>query len=318
MWLKLFAVTLLCCCALNGSVLATNNAQALSGPIELNQPASSCGDQNLVRYSDLTKINLTGSLYVRLPATATPTAVYLYSQSLLGGNCNYIGSVYAKTTQWSYVESGINIPPNYSLIVQGEGVGAEAYAAAVEVLDLPSGGICQPEDTCNTTYDGYSGYIQPSLVSGSTDQIAVYLANPIKNLKYYRVNYYSDGSFLYTSKKLRPLNRNYLSGGSHSVLTQADFANGESFNTSQQINMGNDWTGSLFVKSTVYKHLGEASIFVFMGMFILLVFSSLAIARMIYKRHSYQIHHGLNHLDPNQLTVEELERKYEEDHTIIG
>ncbi len=279
----------------NSSVYAV--APATDLPIF--QP-NNCGGGDLTDFSVLLTTQIKGDLYVRLPPKTEPTTIHLYSMPLLGGSCTSLGSITAQTNQWKKIASNVVLEKDTSLVIEGDNVGAEPYAAVASILIIPDSSICVPDQDCESSYKGYSGILQPALISGNTDQIALYQANPISDIKYKTINYYSDGSFLYSSKKLLPLNKNYLAGGVHSTSIQVIFKNGETFSINKSINNGVDWSGSLLVKSVAYKHLGQAAIFVFIGIFILIISLILWISRKIYKKRMYKIEHGLDKYDPNK------------------
>jgi hypothetical protein len=264
-----------------------------------------CGSSsiNLSTLEDITKNNIpTGKAYLELNYQSSPINLSLYINNYNGNQCSLIGNVLVNSNTWVYV-GNISSSSN-DVIVQGLGIGAAPYQAAAKLLIVPNN-QCVPTNACNVNYDGLSGVLQlddSNILSGATDQIAVYGLKPISGIKVSSVNYYVDSqkSLLYTSKTLGHFNRNYLDGGIHSIQSQIKLANNQTIFANQTIDMGVDWTGTLFLKSLIYRNSGSAAVFIITGICVLILFILLALTRFIYKRHQADKFHGLDSYHPDK------------------
>lgn len=258
-----------------------------------------CGSSNinLSTLEDITKNNVpAGKAYLKLNYHTSPINLSLYINNYNDNQCSFIGSVSVNPNVWVYVGNIVN--SSNDVIVQGIGVGAAPYQAATQLLIVPNN-QCVPTSDCNVSYGGMNGVLQlddSNILSGATDQIAIYGLQPISGVGVKSVNYYADSqkSLLYTSKTLGHFNRNYLDGGIHAIQSQIKLVNNQTIFTTQTIDMGVDWTGTLFLKSLIYKNSGSAAIFIIVGVSALILVILLALARFIYKRHQADKFHGLN------------------------
>lgn len=246
---------------------------------------------NSSSYYDSLNQSISGSVYVRLPSGNSPSIVYLYSESASDTSCQLLGGAKAFSGHWTFLANASNVS---NIMLQGQGLNAQPYSAVVDLIVVPIPSICSPVVVCNTTYQGLSGYLVPNLISNTTDQIAVYQANPVTDIRRLSINYYADGEFLYSTTQLEPINRNYLPGGTHAIFIQASFVNGEKININQTINTGIDWSGGLRLRSDFYRsHNKLVFAGVIMGV-VALVTLGIWIIRIIYKRHEFKIDHGLD------------------------
>ena len=158
---------------------------------------------------------------------------------------------------------------------------------------------CTPVTNCNVSYDNLGGILQldnSNILSGATDQIAIYGLKPVSGVGIASVGYYSDSQkgILYTSKTLKPFDRNYLDGGLHNTQIQIKLKNGQSIYVNQTIDMGIDWTGTLFLKSLIYQNSGSAAVFIVTGISIVILLIIFGLMRFFYKRHQTNKFHGLH------------------------
>ncbi len=286
-------------------LLMQNHANAASTSIPIVPPgyipptptldsSISCGDPALLSNNLLVPTALTGKLYAKLPTTESAMTVNLYSQRIFADSCTTMGSATVSPNKWTYIAQVNNTAKVSTIIATGNNLEAEPYTADLDLLYIPDSNPCVATgNLCQTSYKGYNGVLQPNLISPNTSQIAMYVALPLKGVAITNVNYYADGTFIYSSKKLMPVRRDYLDGGMHSVQIQVNFAHGETFSTNQSINMGTDWTGSLILKSTFNRTKNKVAFFVFVGAIVLVVVLALALVRYIYKLHKFKEEHGL-------------------------
>ncbi len=262
-----------------------------------NSPTSSgsCGSSSLYTDNLIAPQPLIGKIFAKLPSTEMAMTVTLYSQPIFGNNCTLLSSAVVSPNLWTYMGEINDNTPASTIIAQGSNLFGEPYSASLDLLNVPSSNPCVVKgNSCLATFSGYTGVLQPSIISTDTSQIALYVANPIDNSTISSINYYADGSFIYSTKKLLPVNRNYLSGGIHNIQIQVRLAKGETLNINQTINMGTDWTGSLLFKSTFYRSKNKVSYFANIGAIVLLVVLVLGLVRHLYKRHMFKIEHGLS------------------------
>jgi hypothetical protein len=263
-----------------------------------------CGSSNIniSTLEDITRANVpTGKAYLRLNYASNPVNVSMYLDNYVARICSSVGSVTINSNSWVYV--GNISSPSDDVIIQGNDVGAAPYQAAVDLLIIPNN-QCLPTTDCTVSYSGLSGQLQldnSNILSGATDQIAIYGLKPINNVGISTVSYYSDQQkgALYISKTLKPFDRNYLDGGLHSTQIQIKLKNGQSIYVNQTIDMGVDWTGTLFLKSLIYRNSGSAAIFIVLGISAVIMLIILGLIRFIYKRRQVNKFHGLYSYKPD-------------------
>jgi hypothetical protein len=253
---------------------------------------------NSSSYYDRLNQSISGSVYVRLPAGGSPSIVYLYSESDSDTSCQLLGGAKAFSGHWTFLANASNVS---NIMLQGLGLNTQPHSAVVNLLVVPLASICSPVVVCNTTYQGINGYLQPNLISNTIDKIAVYQANSVTDIRRLSINYYADGTFLYSATQLRPINRNYLPGGTHAIFIQVSFVNSEKININQTVNTGVDWSGGLRLRSDFYRsHNKLVFAAVICGVVVLLILG-LWVVRIIYKRHEFKIDHGLDEYEDKDM-----------------
>jgi hypothetical protein len=261
-----------------------------------------CGSSNNSFNVSLQQAPPSGVVYIRLSnmmETSAPTSVYYQSYGDLA--CHLVGTVSPQYGQWIKLGQLNANNSEGSFVVQGSGLGALSYASVVQLLIVPPGTACIPTQNCNIQYNGFSGVLQPQLITHASSSISVYVANPVASVGYNNVNYYANGQFLYGGTALKPIDRNYLSGGISNVVIQANFTNGETMNINQTINMGSDPTGTLAIKSFIWRSRDKTLLFTSIGGVIMMLYLLLFLARLLYKRRRRKFEHGLNnYVDPDK------------------
>lgn len=242
-------------------------------------------------YYDTLSQPISGAIYARLPAGNNSSVVYLYSQTVSDTSCQLLGAAKIVSGRWLFLGSGNGVT---NIMIQSPGLDAQPYAAVVDLLVVPNSDICVPAVSCNIHYQGDNGYLVPNLISNTTDQIAVYEAKSITDVRFTSINYYSDGTFLYASTQLRPINRDYLPGGKHNIFIQVNFVNSEKININQVVNMGVDWSGSLRLRSDFYRSHNKLVFAGVVALVLIILLLVLWLARKIYKRREFKIDHGID------------------------
>ncbi|HUY53433.1 MAG TPA: hypothetical protein VMV24_02570 [Candidatus Dormibacteraeota bacterium] len=261
-----------------------------------------CGStsQNLSTLEDITNTSVVlGNAYLKLNYKSNPIDLSLYLNNPTTGLCKYIGHISTNSNIWTYIGK-ISTPSN-DIIIQGVGVNAAPYQAAVALLVVPNN-QCLPTSACVVTFDGLNGTLQlddSNILSSATDQIAIHAIKPINKVGIKSVSYYADNqkSALYSSSNLNPINKNYLDGGSHNVQIQIKLNNNQLIFVNQTVNMGIDLTGALFLKSLIYRNSGSAAVFIVLGISTILLLAILALIRLIFKRRKAYKLHGLHTYD---------------------
>jgi len=244
--------------------------------------------------------DISGSIYVKLPKYATVEASQLniYSSTpTLGASCKLIATVNANKNNWVKLGDNLKINSGDAFTIDGPGLGAEVYAASAYIL-VVNDNACTPTDNCNIKDSFGSGYLEPRIISSDTDQIALYLASPLQGLKPTNFNYYDNGRLIYVLKNLKKFNVNYLSGGKHNIDIQAKYSNNENLHYVSQIDMGQDWSKWLLIRSTFYKLKTPAKIIALVIFGILILFLILLIYRFILKKNKSKHDHGLDNYTP--------------------
>ncbi len=258
-----------------------------------------CGStsQNISTIEDITnKYIPTGRAYLKLNYQSSPIKLSLYINNYSNSQCNFIGVANVSPNSWVYI--GQISQSSNDIIIQGSDIQVAPYQAAAQLMVVPNN-QCTPVTNCTVSYAGLSGILQlddSNILSGATDQIAVYGLKTLGGVGVKSVSYYADnqGDLLYSSSSLRPINRNYLSGGIHNIQLQIKLNNGQTIYVNQTIDMGIDWTGTLYLKSLIYRNSGSAAIFIIVGITLLLFVILLALARFVYKRRRTNKFHGLS------------------------
>jgi len=219
--------------------------------------SNSCNnsDNNIVT-AVLNSLPSSGSIYLRLPPNQISEPITLFLQPFSNNECINLGTVVPSTTSWIKIadlESTFNLTEGAGFIAESVNIGSTQSEKALDMLIAPSQSTCVVTTSCLTSYNGLSGSLNPNVLSGANDQIAVYSANPLSNTSLTTVNYYSNQKLLYSTAKLSQFNRDYLDGGEHHVTIIANFKNGEQLTVNQSINTGTDISGYLWLRSALYN-----------------------------------------------------------------
>ena len=238
------------------------------------------------------------SVYVRLNAASeVSTPVNVYLQNLSDMSCNLIGSTTAVINNWAKVTSEANNQKlnGVVIITYSAQENVEVYQATFQLLFLANNSICSSVTTaCNTTFNNYGGVLTVPTSSKATDDIQMYKLDDISNAEFTKVDYYDGPSFLYSSKKLDPVNHNYLTGGSNQVTIQVSFKNGQLLTIAQKVDGGFDFSGGLAIRSYIYRSKNKTvAIGIVIGV-VLLFLMLLAFIHFLVRRHFYKIDHGLD------------------------
>ncbi|HEY4963745.1 MAG TPA: hypothetical protein VIH90_03560 [Candidatus Saccharimonadales bacterium] len=310
----LISVSVLICFFIGSSI---SRASASTSPPTNLQTANvnrlgSCGsdpNQFQVTSQNLPK---TGQVYIKLSNSQEPvTSVTLYFQSFFDGQCNVIGTVNANNSAWTPIGQLSNPAGTGGfLIASADGLGAYPYSSVLSTLIVSNPNICTPTIACNVIYANQPAVLEPTIISHATDQIAVYTVVPVTGVGYTKVSYFDNGKYLYGGTVLKPVNRNYLDGGQHKIVTQLSLKDGQTVDINQNINMGNDVTGMLYIKSRVYQSRNKvvlATIVVALLMVIGLVIIGI---HLIYKHRRFVVDHGIDkapaHVEDQEVDDEDI------------
>ncbi|HSX32957.1 MAG TPA: hypothetical protein VLF91_01325 [Candidatus Saccharimonadales bacterium] len=256
-----------------------------------------CGGQDTASAAFLRQTPPAGKLYIRLTNSAETSApVTVYYQSIQDGVCRPLGTVTPNQTIWTAV--GVYKPIDTSgvaLVVNGVGLSAPPYAAAASLLIVPDPVVCTPDVTCAVRYQGYNATLVPRILTGATDAVAIYAAEPVVGATVKKVSYYADNTYLYDSKTFVPINRGYLRGGMHTVTIQVTLANGEVLIINQALNNGDDFAGTKYLRSLFYRSHNKTLFLAAIGLTALGLLLLLWTVRQLYKHHMYREEHGLEH-----------------------
>jgi len=238
------------------------------------------------------------SAYIRLNAASeVSTPVNVYLQNLSDMSCKLIGSTTAVINNWAKITSDAKDQKLNGVIIitYSTQENVEVYQATFQLLFLANNSICSSVTTaCNASFNGYSGVLTAPTSSKATDDIQMYKIEDITNAEFSKVDYYDGPSFLYSAKKIGPVNHDYLSGGSHQVTTQVSFKNGQILTISKKVDGGFDFSGGLAIRSYIYRSKNKTvAIGVVIG-FVLLFLLLLAFIHFLVRRHFYKIDHGLD------------------------
>ena len=266
--------------------------------VSANAKINDCTDTIYSSFFTDLNAKVQGTTYVKMASKLPNYNLTVYFQDNIDSNsCFVVGQAAANSESWT--AAGTIGQPFKRILVQGPEKSAEIYQATIKALILPDSKLCEQVDTeCRITYKGKSGVLQPKLISGATDMIAIYTVLPINNAQISQVSYYSDGNFLYSDpkKQIGEVNRNYLADGKHSVSTQVIFANGQKWTYTQDIDMGNDYTGFTTLRSYYYKSHNRY-LYVIAGVAAFLLISLIImIARAIHQRRLYKKEHGYDQI----------------------
>lgn len=267
--------------------------------VKADSSSVSCSDL-LNSVSNVLPKDVSGSIYIKLPKSASvdSSTLNIYtSPPTLGATCNRLANVQANKKTWVKLGDNLRLNQGDELTIDGQGLGAEVYAASAYILVVDDN-ACTPDDNCNISDSFGSGFLDPNIISTNTDQIAIYLATPIKGLTPIKYNYYDNGKLLYTSNSLKSFNRNYLSGGNHKIDIMAQYSNHENIHYISSIDMGQDWSKWLLIRSTFYKLKTPAKIIALVLVGIIILALVLLIYRLILNRIKAKHDHGVDNYTP--------------------
>ena len=238
------------------------------------------------------------SIYIRLNAASeVTTPVNVYLQNLSDMSCKLLGSTTAVINNWAKITSDAKDQKLNGVIIitYSTQENVEVYQATFQLLFLANNTICTSVSTaCNASFNGYSGVLTVPTSSKATDDIQMYQLSDIKNAEFSKVDYYDGPSFLYSTKKLGAVNRNYLTGGKNQVTTQVSFKNGQILTISEKVDGGLDFSGGLAIRSYIYRSKNKTvAIGIVIGV-VLLFLLLLAFIHFLVRRHFYKIDHGLD------------------------
>ena len=260
---------------------------------------------------------LYGTTYVKLANKIPDSNVTLYTiDANDDAKCSQLGQAPANSQNWAPISTINQNEAVKQVFADGPTKSADVYQSTVKLLKITDPKICQQIDSeCHTTYKGHNGVLQPKLLTGGTDSIAVYTVLPINDSKVKEVAYYSDGSFLYinNSKQIDPVNKNYLSDGSHNVVTRVTFENGQVLNISQKYDLGKDFTGFTTVRSYYYKSHNRY-LYILIALVSAIIISLIIwAARTIHQRREFKKDHGIENL-----SVPEVKKDETKDKIVVG
>lgn len=270
---------------------------------DTNTPQTISCDQLTQSISNVLTQDVNGSLYVKLPKSlmVDTSSLSIYeSAPTIGADCTLIASVQANKNTWVKLGDNLSIPSGTAITIEGDGLDAEIYAASAYLLNVTNN-ACSPTVNCNIEDSFGSGYLDPYITTTDHDQIAIYRADPVSSLKAYQYNYYDNGLLLYTSKQLKPFNRNYLAGGVRTIDIEAKYSNYENIHYTSKINMGADWSKWLLIRSTFYKFKTPARIFALLILAIILGLIGFSFYQFVIKKIQARHAHGLDNYQPPQL-----------------
>lgn len=277
------------------------HAQSVSANMQTPTPLANVGQCDSTAYSVSEQVNDFASgtaVYVRLNAASeVATQVHVYIQNLTDMSCQLIGSATAVVNNWAKVTTTFRSQTLQGAIVisfpQQENV--EVYQATFQLLFLENNTICNSVTTaCAASFDGYNGILTVPTSSKATDDIQLFKLAAISNATFSNVDYYDGPSFLYSSKKLGPVNHDYLTGGNNQITTMVTFTNGQILTISQNVDGGFDFSGGLAIRSYIYRSKNRT---VAVGILVGIVLLSLLLLWFIHflvRRHFYKIDHGLD------------------------
>lgn len=267
--------------------------------VKADSSSISCSDlSNSV--SNVMPSNQIGSLYIKLPkySSSVNSNLSIYtSPPTIGATCSLVATVNANRNTWVKVADNLNLQQYTEITLDGNGLGAEVYAASAYLL-IVTNNACNPNANCDFTDSFGSGYLTPNIISTDTDEIAIYTENPITGIKVKKYDYYDNGKLIYVSNKLNKINQDYLSGGEHSIDITAMYSNGENLHYISKINMGPDWSKWLLIRSTYYKSKTPIKIISLAILGLIILFLILLIYRFISKKIKDRHSHGIDNYTP--------------------
>ena len=257
------------------------------------EPGVGCGNPNADHIFSFVATPIRGNLYIKLRNSLGIESVSVYSQNLSNGQCSLIGQTTANSKTWVLLNSSVDLNNDYDIIIQASSLYSPIYVAAAYLLNVPSNSVCVPTVNCVTKYQGYNATIVPTLTSGESFQLNIYGVKSIQNVGYKEVNYFSNNHFLYSSRTLLPVNHNYLSGGIQNTQTQVSLADNQQLQINAEINMGPDWTGTLYIRSRLYRDKAAILFFAYVGIIIAFVLVLLNLVRLKVRKYMWKRQHGL-------------------------
>ncbi|TXG76212.1 hypothetical protein E6P97_03915 [Patescibacteria group bacterium] len=212
-----------------------------------------CGPDNEQSYTTIVADLPAGSLYLKTNATGLSSKITMYLQRN-GGDCQRVGTVTANDKTWTKVTA---LRPEVAadeltVTLSSESLGADIYASVATILVVPPGS-CKVTTDCTGTLQNERGVIEPVTVSLPSEFVTVQTVPNLASEKIMYVEYYDNGEFLYTTPDIRPVDQNYLRGGTRTVKKVVYLTNNRLFTISDTIARPSDPLYSQYLKSTFYR-----------------------------------------------------------------
>lgn len=270
-------------------------------PVSAQSPDTSNGlIQNCVNFTNsfstyISNLPTQGFMYIKLANQQEVESKFtLYFENNNTGQCQLLGQVAPTYSSWLKLGYYHLQWSSGNFVAVGNSLSSGAYQAAVSILMITNPSICNPLNGCIITFNGFKGTLEPQQLSDATSELGIYSMRPLQNTSYSQVSYYADGEYVYGSNKLTPFNRDYLSGGQHSIIIQVLYKNGDLLNIHQSINMGTDYTGRLWITSIAYREHDQLLLFLVPSLIFMVILSIAGIIHNTYRRHLYRKQHGLD------------------------
>jgi len=257
---------------------------------------ASCAPGNLLNYSvAVSELTAGQDVYVKTNAANLKTDIQVYVQTQ-DGACRLVAKVNANDKQWTKAGriTGATAGSEVSLVLAGSNLGADIYASVATVLLVPPGYCDSVKTQCQGTFNGQTGAIEPVTVSAPGEFVTVQTVPSLAAESIAYVEYYDGGEFLYVTKDIQPVNKNYLRGGDRTVKKAVYLSNNRLFTITETVSMPKDPLYSQYLKSTFYRLGGQARAVVMLlgiGVTALLI---VFIVRRIHAWRTYRTGHGID------------------------
>lgn len=255
-----------------------------------------CAPTDLLNYSVFVPSLTAGQdMYIKTNAANLTTDIQVFVQTQ-AGKCLPLGKVVANDKQWTKVARVTEkvAGEEVNLVLAGSNLGADIYASVATVLLVPNGSCEQIKTQCVGGLNGQKGAIEPVAVSGPGEFVTVQTIPDLSNESIIYVEYYDGGEFLYVTKDIQPVDRNYLRGGDRTVKKVVYLTNNQLFTITEKVTMPKDPLYSQYIKSTFYRLGGQARAVVIMLGVGLAALLSVLLVRRIHAWRTYRTGHGID------------------------
>lgn len=244
----------------------------------------------------------TYTVFVKMGKRGQSANVRLDIEATKSEQCSYVGSVPANGDTWQKIGQWQSYgEANRFQLTAGVFENLPDANRPTVMLVPTNNPPCTPTANCQTTIQGKPAFIEPTGTLLNENVLHVTRVIDPKNDKLLRIDYYSDGQFLYSKPTLENFDLRYVPGGEHTLSRVMQYASKQQvvLQETKYISFSKDFQNLIFrvLKSNSLWLKIVVTVFIIAT----LVLIGLGIIHALHRRHVWRISHGFEQieLDPN-------------------